>query len=173
MFSYKTAVAVKNFGFSNIRIYNGGIKDWQKSGLPLESIHPLPKINVEFIAADRLRQQLENARAKGCTDDHGDPFVTLLDFRNENHLNPHQPPPRILSSCRTRTLLLDDLQNPDIRAAIPKTGLVVTITETGNRDTYVARYLSQFGFTNIRGLQFGMRGWIKLDYPTEPGIASD
>lgn len=167
MFSYKTAVAVKNLGFHNIRIYNGGIKDWQKSGLPLDAIHPLPAIDMDFIAADTLKQKLEEAQAKGCTDNHGNPLVTLLDFRNENFLQPENPPLRILSNCRTQALLLDDIRNPQTRASIPQAGLVVTITETGNRDAYVMRYLSQFGFSNIKGLQFGMRSWIKLGYPTE------
>lgn len=167
MFSFKTAVAIKNLGYPNIKIYNGGIKDWKKSGLPLVAIHPLPKIDAGFIAADTLKQTLEAARVKECTDPHGRPMVTLLDFRNENRLQPDDRPPRIQSGCPTQTLLLDDLKNPQIRSAIPKDGLVVTITETGNRDVYVMRYLSQFGFTNLKGLQYGMRSWIKLDFPTE------
>ncbi|BBO68992.1 hypothetical protein DSCA_29220 [Desulfosarcina alkanivorans] len=173
MFAYKTAVAVKTLGYRNIKIYNGGIKDWQKSGLALESIHPLPAIDTAFIAADTLKQTIEDAQAKGCIDRHGEPLVTLLDLRNENFLRPDSRPPSILSTCRTQTLLLDDLRNPDVRASIPRHGLVVTITETGNRDTYVMRYLSQFGFSNVKGLQFGMRSWIKLGYPTAAPSRAD
>jgi rhodanese-related sulfurtransferase len=173
VFSYKTAVAVKNLGYRNIKIYNGGIKDWQKSGLALEAIHPLPDIDAAFIAADTLKQTIEDTQARGCIDSHGEPLVTILDFRNENFLNPDSHPPRILSTCQTQTLLLDDLRNPDVRSSIPRHGLIVTITETGNRDAYVMRYLSQFGFSNVKGLQFGMRSWIKLGYPTETSSTTD
>ena len=173
MFSYKTAVAVQALGYQNIKIYNGGIKDWKKSGLALEAARPLPEAGVQFIAADRLRQRLEASRENGCTTADGTARVTILDFRNENRLDPGHRPPRIRSDCPTRALLLDDLQDPGIRSSIPKHGWVVTISETGNRDAYAMRYLSQFGFTNIRGLQFGMRSWIKLGYPTEPPTAAD
>jgi len=139
----------------------------------LESINPLPEIDTEFIAADTLQKKLDDALTQGCVDSHGNPIVTILDFRNENHLRPDNPPLRIRSNCHTQILRLDDLQDPAVRAAIPRTGLVVTITETGNRDAYVTRYLSQFGLTNIKGLQFGMRGWIKLDYPTENSSVAD
>lgn len=64
-------------------------------------------------------------------------------------------------------MLLDDLLSEEVRKMIPKVGEVITITETGNRDEYAIRYLSQFGYTNIKGLKFGMRGWLKQRYPTK------
>jgi len=51
--------------------------------------------------------------------------------------------------------------------SVPRAGLVVTITETGNRDSFLIRYLYKFGNVNTKGLQFGMRGWLKADYPVE------
>ena len=41
------------------------------------------------------------------------------------------------------------------------------MTETGNRDMFVMKYLYRYGYTNIKGLEFGMRGWIKSNYPVE------
>jgi rhodanese-related sulfurtransferase len=127
----------------------------------------LPEIEVPFIRVDTFLQQLQDARRTNCIDSHGAPLLTILDFRNGNFLKPDNPPPRVKSNCLTQTILLDDLQDPEIRASIPRKGQIITITETGNRDTFVIRYLSQFGFSNIYGLEFGMRGWIKLGYPTE------
>lgn len=49
------------------------------------------------------------------------------------------------------------------REKLPQKGLMVTIAETGM--PFVNRYLSQFGYQNIIGLQFGMYGWIKLGDP--------
>ncbi len=166
MFSYKTAVAFKNLGYSNIKIYNGGIKDWRKSGFKLESIDPLPDFKAEFITAEDLRKRL-SAVSETCTDEKGQPVITLMDFRNEAVLNAEQPPPRIKASCRTITLLLDDLLKKPVVDSIPRSGIVITITETGNRDALVIKFLSKFGFDNIKGLEFGMRGWLKNRYPVE------
>lgn len=63
-------------------------------------------------------------------------------------------------------MFLDDLLDESTRKTIPRTGLVVIVTETGNRDEFAIRYLSQFGYDNIVGLKFGMRDWIKQRYPT-------
>ncbi|MBL7225660.1 MAG: rhodanese-like domain-containing protein [Desulfobacteraceae bacterium] len=52
-----------------------------------------------------------------------------------------------------------------MRNQIPNKGLVVLVCETGNRDWAALRYLYKWGYTNIVGLRFGMRGWIKSDYP--------
>lgn len=65
------------------------------------------------------------------------------------------------------SLALDDLREEANRAKLPQTGLIVTITETGNRDKIVQRYLSQFGFTNVAGLKDGFRGWVKAGLPLE------
>lgn len=60
MFSYKAAVAVKELGFENIRIYNGGIKDWKKSGYPLESVQPLPMAAVEYVDTDSFYKMVRD-----------------------------------------------------------------------------------------------------------------
>lgn len=71
------------------------------------------------------------------------------------------------SRCGTVHCLFDQLAEDAVRRQVPRDGLVATITETGNRDGLAARYLSRFGYDNVVGLQFGMRGWIKLNYPRE------
>ena len=110
---------------------------------------------------------IADAEANQCVDAHGAPIMTLLDFRNGMFLQPEKPFTKISTACRTIRFQLDDLLKPDVRARIPKEGLLVTITETGNRDIFVKRYLSQYGYGNICGLRFGMRGWIKKGYPTQ------
>jgi rhodanese-related sulfurtransferase len=76
----------------------------------------------------------------------------------------------IETNCNTIKCLLDDLSDPEVRSSIPKEGTVIIICETGNRDIIAMRYLHKFGYDNIFGLRFGMRGWIKLDYPVEKAI---
>ncbi len=166
MFSYKTAVAFKNLGYKNIKIYNGGIKDWRKSGFKLKSIDPLPDLKPEFISAQALKDRLSTV-SETCMDEKGQPVITIMDFRNEAVLNAEHPPPRIKANCRTITLLLDDLLKKSVVDSIPRSGIVITVTETGNRDTFVIKFLSKFGFDNIKGLEFGMRGWLKNRYPVD------
>lgn len=166
MFSYKTAVAFRKKGYTNIKIYNGGIKDWQKNGYQLDSQAGLPHVKIKFITASQLLEKL-NAADKACHDQQGNPVVTLLDFRNEIILEKEGIASRIKTQCRTLHLMLDDLLSKETIRQIPKQGLLVTITETGNRDPYAIQYLSQYGFETIQALEFGMRGWIKNRYPIE------
>jgi rhodanese-related sulfurtransferase len=81
--------------------------------------------------------------------------------------------PVIGEKCMIVSCLLDDLRNPEIRRKIPKDVPVITVTETGNRDTLAIQYLAQFGYRNIKGLLFGMRGWIKQNFPMGKGDPAD
>jgi rhodanese-related sulfurtransferase len=131
----------------------------------------LPKLDVKHLTAEELLAQLQSANESDCRDPSSHPLVTLLDLRTENHVppDPGAPSPitHIKTSCPRIFSLLDQLQLPEVRDKIPKSGLVVTVTETGNRDQFAIQYLSKYGYTNIKGLLFGMRGWIKEDYPIE------
>ncbi len=152
-------------GFSEIKIYNGGIKDWQKSGYALESTSPLPEYAVNFVDTDQLHAELKNMDTVKCRDDNGKPLLTILDFRDANHIPSEKTPPQIITSCPIQKLLLDDLLKDDIRTNIPRSNNIITITETGNRDEFAIRYLTKFGFPNLKALKFGMRGWLKQRYP--------
>ncbi len=89
--------------------------------------------------------------------------VTVVDFRvTEVELAKGRiPSPAFLS------MPLDDLRLEEIRALLPRDGLIVTVTETGNRDKIVQRYLSQHGYDNVIGLKEGFRGWVKAGLPLE------
>lgn len=125
----------------------------------------------KFITAEELLALMQAAKDNNCLDPSNHPLVTFLDLRTENHLPPESGMgasiAQIKTSCPKVFCLLDQLQLPEVRDKIPKTGLVVTITETGNRDRFAIEYLSKYGYENLKGLMFGMRGWIKEDYPIE------
>ena len=152
-------------GFFEIKIYNGGIKDWQKSGYTLDSTSPLPEYSVDFIETESFYAELQKKDAVKCRDDNGKPLLTILDLRNANHITSEKTPPQIITSCPIQKLLLDDLLKDDLRINIPKSHDIITISETGNRDEFAIRYLAKFGFTNLKALKFGMRGWLKQRYP--------
>lgn len=170
------AVAIREMGFTNVAIYNGGLKDWQRSGLPVENRSPLPEVTPSYISAKDLWQQLSAAGVRGCRDDSGNPIVTLLDYRTEAVLTPASVKAFIPSACPVLRFLLDDLTDPEKRRQIPSQGLVVAISETGNRDWALIGYMAEFGHSNLVGLEYGMRGWIKADLPvaaTPPETESD
>lgn len=169
-FAYKLAVAIKSEGFSNIRIYNGGLKDWIKSGQKIVSVEPLPDYTSPFISAAELAQKIEAAETNNCHDHNGAPTLTLLDFRASPALKKKIESDhfRVQTNCVTIRAGLDDfLLHPELVVKIPSTGLVVTISETGNRDDFLIRYLSKYGKDNIKGLEFGMRAWLISGYPVD------
>jgi rhodanese-related sulfurtransferase len=137
----------------------------------------LPDVKAGFISVEQLLPALQSAEGQGCRDDSDRAQVTLLDMRTEHHLSEDASDrstiTEIKTSCSIVSCLLDELQNPRIRRQIPKSGLVVTVTETGNRDAFAIQYLSKFGYANLKVLRFGMRGWIKKGYPVETRSLSE
>ncbi|WP_136806111.1 hypothetical protein [Desulfosediminicola flagellatus] len=166
MYAYKLAVAIKRAGYSNIRIYNGGLKEWIASGNTVEVIDHLQEYTLPMIDAAELLKKITAAKENGCTSVDGRPFLTLLDLRTERSQAGGNVPLNIASNCTTIEGVMDDLLDEQFRSNIPIDSPVYVITETGNRDRYVGRFLKKYGYTNITGLIFGMRGWIKADYPT-------
>ena len=160
------AVAIRELGYTNVKIYNGGMREWLKAGLPVEVIDPIPEYTAAYHSTDELKKMLDEAEKTGCREADGTPRLTLLDLRTERAPEGSRSPLVIDTSCDTISGYLDDLQREDFRGRIPRTSPVVVVTETGNRDDYAASYLSKHGYTNVFGLRFGMRGWIKADYPT-------
>lgn len=158
---------MKNLGFNQVKIYNGGIKDWRKNGFPLESRKSLPESEVAFVNTERLFELTRLAEPVSCRDPDGRPLLTLVDFRNSNHLVSSKEPAQIKTSCPIQKLLMDDIHHQENRERIPTDHHVITITETGNRDEFAIRYLSEYGYTNINGLRFGMRGWLKNRFPVK------
>lgn len=164
------AVAIKKLGFTNIKIYNGGLKDWIKSGNDVESIDPLPETKANFINVDELRVIIAKADTQNCVDTDGNPLLTLIDIRTTDvpSMARGGDKYRIKTNCLTITAFLDDfIDNHQLIQSIPRKGVVVSVTETGNRDAFLIRYLSKFNRTNVQGLEYGMRNWLKADYPVE------
>jgi len=164
------AVAIKNNGFVNIKIYNGGLTDWKRSGLPLESTTFMPSYKGPRINAEQLHNKIEAAEAGNCLNADGNPLLTIIDFRAFIHIKKKIGGDRyrIQTNCPVIYAQLDDfIDNKMLLSRVPHQGLVVCISETGKRDNYLQRYLHTFEYTNIVSLEHGMRGWIKAGYPKE------
>lgn len=137
-----------------------------KSEFKIDTLELLPEYKSQYLTAEEVLSKLIPSN-NTCKNEAGNPNVTLLDLRTEHHLKDVKRPLIIKSDCLTIFCLLDDLQKDEVRKQIPKKSLVVTVTETGNRDKFALQYLSKYGYENIYGLLFGMRGWIKAGYQTE------
>jgi rhodanese-related sulfurtransferase len=142
------------------------LKDWQKSNHEIETRESLPDYEGKFLTVDELLSSISGV-GKLCIDEDNSPKITIIDLRTEHHLEDAKRPLIIKTDCPIIYCLLDDLQHDEIRNQIPTNGLVVTVTETGNRDKFAMRYLYKLGYKNIYGLLFGMRGWLKAGYETE------
>ena len=159
------AVAIKKHGFNEIKIYNGGLKDWIKSGNDVVIIDDLPEYEGSFIDAEGLMDLL--TKSENCLNADNRPAATILDYRTEAASGVSDSTLFIRSKCPSIKMLLDDFADPEARAQIPKQGLVVLISETGNRDAFAMQYLNSHGYDNVKGLRFGMRAWIKAGHPVE------
>ena len=164
------AVAIKKKGFTSIILYNGGLKDWIKAGHKTVSVAPLPRAAVHFIDVDSLHSHLLEAEANNCVDNNGEPLLTIVDFRMSHTLQKQMSGDKyqIKTSCQLIKAQLDDfLDNMDLINTLPDSGQIISISETGNRDHFLIQYLAQFNKTNIKGLKYGMRNWLKAGYPSE------
>lgn len=162
--AYKAAVAIKKLGYKDIKIYSGGLEEWKKAGHNLAAASPLPEYEVQFISPEDLLKDLLKADSKGCVDWRNNPLITILDLRTENFLDQKFPIFHIKTACQTIKMLFDQLSDKNKRNKIPIKGQVVTVTERGERDADVIRYLYTHGYTNVVGLSSGIQGWIQLDY---------
>jgi len=109
-------------------------------------------------------------------DKKGKPLLTLIDFRaaKSHSVKKGADKYRIATKCLTLSALLDEfIDNSSLIESIPVEGLTISISETGNRDTFLIRYLSKYCRPDVRGLKYGMRGWIKADYPVETTAPAD
>ncbi len=163
------AVAIKAHGFHNIKIFNGGLGDWKRAGMPIESIEPLPEYTGPTISPPDLYRLIRKAEANGCRNKDGSPMLTLIDFRASCLISKkiggdHY---KIKTSCPVIVRQLDDFMDKRVRLHVPRSGTVVCISETGKRNIYLQRYLHKYGFNNIISLESGMRGWLKNAYPAE------
>jgi rhodanese-related sulfurtransferase len=160
------AVAIKNHGFNNIKIYNGGLKDWLISGFTTETIESLPECETKTVTAQELYSYILSAEENGCNQANGKPAFTLLDIRTNPGIESKSTSVVIPNRCETVMGSLDDLQDESFRKRLPIDSPIFVVTETGNRDVFAIRYLHIFGYSNVTGLKFGFRGWIMDNFPT-------
>ena len=99
-----------------------------------------------------LHEKIIEADKDLCRDKNGTPLLTLIDYRASILLRTRIGGDRyrIKTTCPTIIgQLYEFMENKSLISKIPRKGLVVCLSETGNRDRYLKRYLYKLGFTNI------------------------
>jgi len=141
-----------------------------KVGNEITATAPLPAVDVNFMDVDALQKLLAAADAQNCKDTDNLPLVTILDFRMSRALQVKMSADKyqIRTRCKTITAQLDDfIDNRELIDSLPENGQIIAVSETGNRDRFLIRFLSGYNKTNIQGLKYGMRNWLKSRYPVE------
>jgi rhodanese-related sulfurtransferase len=150
--SIMTAAWLKRMGLTGVMVMAGGLGAWQRGGGALERGHPTP---VPF--------GYETARARVTTTppgDLGDAAVLDVD-QSDVYARGHVP--GAVWICRSRLELLVGTVVPDRRRRV-----IVTCLD-GVQSTLAAASLLEIGYTNVRVLTGGTRGWEESGLPVETG----
>ena len=94
----------------------------------------------EVNAAEALRMQAEGG-------------TTFLDVRDQQEVNLGKVPGAVHISRGTL--------ETKVEAVIPRDAQVVVYCASGNRSAFVADTMQQMGYTNVKSLAGGFRGWAE------------
>ncbi len=149
---------LNNLGFHQATVLDGGIPQWRKAGLPLESGIPQPtvfslkesRVGATFVDPSALQTHLQSSSL-------------ALDVRSIGEYGfAHIPGTQWLPRGRLEL----DIQN----VAPQKTKPLVVICDNGIRSTLAARTLRILGHTDIRILQGGTQAWESAGLEVEDGL---
>jgi rhodanese-related sulfurtransferase len=160
------AVAIRKSGFNNIKIYNGGINDWMKSGLPLNSIKKIPDNPVNYIEPEDLHKLIMESDATNCLDKQGNPIFSFIDIRDTSLDHVHKADKlTIKTKCKIHSFIIDDIMVAE-KKILPE-GKWIVFCETGGRGHFLSRYIYESGKKDILILKSGFLNWEKKEFPTD------
>jgi len=141
------AALLRNLGFRDVAILDGGLRAWDQAGLPLQQGTPEP--TVFGLEGARARAALIDPRALQA---HLDSSVLALDVRSIGEYGfAHIPGTRWLPRGRLEL----DVE----RMAPEKAAPLVVVCDNGTRSTLAAGTLRQLGYTAVQVLEGGTRAW--------------
>jgi len=153
-------------GFKNIKIYNGGIKDWKIRGLPLDSTEKIPDYPVNYIMPDELSKLITEADKTNCLDSEKKPILSFIDIR-DYHLDKFLIADKhtIKTTCKTHKFIIDDIRSAEKRAILPD-GKWIIFCETGGRGHYLSKFMYRLGKKDIYILKGGILNWQNKGFET-------
>ena len=152
------AALLRNLGFRDVAILDGGLRGWTADGLDLEQGVPEPEVfgleetrdQVTFIDAAALQAHVESS-------------ALALDVRSIGEYGfAHIPGTRWLPRGRLEL---------DIARVAPDKALpLALVCDDAVRSTLAAATLRQLGYTDVRVLQDGTRAWESSGRVMEDGL---
>ena len=140
----KAARVVADLGYSNVKVYPGGVPAWVASGYGLEKSNPLPKVKISTVSTGELESLLGS--------------VVVLDIRSKSLYKAGS-----IKDCLQVQLAMLTSQV----ASIPKGKPIVVVDHAGKQVKTAAMYLKNEGFTDVRRMQGGMMAWLGQGLPVD------
>lgn len=137
-------------GYPNVFVYDEGFPEWSKRGYPFETLDILMKVDVPLVSAAEVKKMIDG----------GSRNYIILDIRDEKDI-------KSMGSIRgSFNIVLEDLMASYNK--IPRGKKIVIIDHAGKQTQITGRYLLKQGYTDLVGMEGGMKGgWIKAGYPVE------
>jgi rhodanese-related sulfurtransferase len=146
-------------GFKQVRVLQGGLEAWQRSGQPLVGGVSMAE-PLSFSAAQRGTKYVDAAMLRGEVPSGSS---TVLDVSTSlEHGTAHVPGAKWIS----RGWL--DIKLPELIA--DRAQRIILTCRDGQQSTFAAQQLARIGYANIFVLVGGMRGWMAAGYPTDSGL---
>lgn len=152
------ASLLRNLGFRDVAILDGGLRAWDRAGLPLQQGTPEPTVfrleearaHAALIDPPALQARLESS-------------ALALDVRSIGEYGfAHIPGTRWLPRGRLEL---------DVEGTAPeKNAPLVVICDNGTRSTLAAGTLRQLGYTAVQVLEGGTRSWESGGRALEDGL---
>jgi len=127
-------------GYTNVKVYPGGLPDWIRRRYPVVRTVDYPKVKIPKMYPEKVYKQLGNLVIL----DIGGPELQKIGTFKQGHVF-HIP--------------LDDLE--DKYEALPKDKKIVIVDVMGKQEDIAGRFLTMKGYTNLAEMAGGGRAWFK------------
>ncbi len=135
-------------GYTEVYAYRDGLPAWIKAGHPTTIIEKLPKVKINKITPQKLKEKIDS----------GADFV-IVDIRPKYE--------RVKASIDTKKVDANLSQISGIVDTLPKDKQVIIVDLNGKRAGVAYRYFAMKGLSDLALLGGGMQKWIKSGLPVK------
>ena len=128
-----------------MRTFSAGIPGWVAAGFTLDTSNAIPASNISSVNALELKSNLSD--------------VFILDIRNQLEVLSMGSFPNSLH------IPFEDLEAESSK--VPRDKTIVIVDFSGVEFQCAGSYLKEIGINDVRGLQGGVKDWIKQGYDLE------
>lgn len=148
--SHKAGRSAISAGFPHAVVYDEGMPAWKGANLPVAG-NPLPQVELATITPQALRDALKTKS------------VQVVDVRPRDEF-------LVFRLAGSTNIELDDLESR-LKNEVKSTSSAIVIADyTGHQQLVTVRLLARMGYTNVKGLEGGLRGWQGANLPVDKGL---